>query len=169
MLILKYIDIGLIIIVSAYIGFYKSKKFFYRVKELKDFKSALNIFRSKIEFTYEPIGDIFNEISKVIYLGEDNIFKNFNKIESTEDTNIAWNKTVEESSFEFTNEDKEVLKLLGKMLGKTDKTGQISQIDLVDNFLDKQILDAEEEKNKNEKLYRTLGIVCGLVIAIILV
>lgn len=169
MLILKYIDIGLIIIVSAYIGFYKSKKFFYRVKALKDFKSALNIFRSKIEFTYEPIGDIFNEISKVIYLGEDNIFKNFNKIGSTEDTNFAWNKTIEESSFEFTNEDKEVLKLLGKMLGKTDKTGQISQIDLVDNFLDKQILEAEEEKNKNEKLYRTLGIVCGLVIAIILV
>ena len=169
MLNLKYIDIGLIIIVSAYIGFYKSKKFFYRVKALKDFKSALNIFRSKIEFTYEPIGDIFNEISKVIYLGEDNIFKNFNKIESREDTNIAWNKTVEESCFEFTNEDKEVLKLLGKMLGKTDKTGQISQIDLVDNFLDKQILEAEEEKNKNEKLYRTLGIVCGLVIAIILV
>ena len=78
MLILKYIDIGLIVIVSAYIGFYKSKKFFYRVKELKNFKSALNIFRSKIEFTYEPIRDIFYEISKVIYLGEDNIFKNFN-------------------------------------------------------------------------------------------
>lgn len=169
MLILKYIDICLIIIVSSYIGFYKSKKFSNRVKNLKDFKSGLSVFKSKIEFTYEPIKDIFEEISKIIYQNNKNIFKDFCESINDEDVSITWNKTVENSNFDLKNEDKEVLRLLGKMLGKTDKTGQISQIDLVDNFLDKQILEAEEEKQKNEKLYKTLGVVCGLVIAIILV
>ena len=59
--------------------------------------------------------------------------------------------------------------MLGKMLGKTDKSGQISEIELVSNFLDKQINDAEEMKTKNEKLYKTLGVLGGLTIAIILI
>lgn len=168
MLILKYLDLGLIVAICTYIGFYKSKKFSNRVKNLKDFKSALSIFRSKIEFTYEPIKDIFEEISKVIYQDNENIFKFFCE-SKIQDVTIAWNEAVQNTKLEFTNDDKEILIVLGKMLGKTDKTGQISQIDLVDNFLDKQILDSEEEKRKNEKLYKTLGIIGGLIIAIILV
>lgn len=168
MLFLKYLDLGLIIIITTYIGFYKSKKFSNRVKNLKDFKSSLNVFRSKIEFTYEPIKDIFEEISKVVYQDNENIFKDFCESKN-EDVTLSWNEAVQNSKLDFKKEDKEVLILLGKMLGKTDKSGQISQIDLVDNFLDKQILDSEEEKSKNEKLYKTLGVISGLVIAIILV
>ena len=55
------------------------------------------------------------------------------------------------------------------MLGKTDVEGQISEIKLVQNFLDTQIEQAEVERQKNEKLYKTLGGVLGLAIAIILV
>lgn len=169
MIFLKFADLMLIILVCTYMGFYKSQKFSSRVKDLKDFKSSLNIFRSKIEFTYEPIKDIFEEISKVVYQNSDNIFKDFCKFESNEDTSLLWNKAVQNSKLNFKNDDREVLNLLGKMLGKTDKQGQISQIDLVDSFLDKQILMAEEEKVKNEKLYKTLGIVSGLTIAIVLI
>lgn len=168
MLILKYIDIGLIIIICTYIGFYKSKKFSLRVKDLKDFKSALSFFRSKIEFTYEPIKDIFEEINKVVYQDNENIFKNFCE-NNNQNVTENWNEAVRNSKQNFSNDDKEILILLGKMLGKTDKSGQISQIDLVDNFLNKQILDSEEEKRKNEKLYKTLGVISGLIIAIILV
>ena len=55
------------------------------------------------------------------------------------------------------------------MLGKTDLEGQISEIKLVQNFLNTQIDLAEKEKQKNEKLYKTLGGVIGLAIVIILV
>lgn len=168
MLFIKYLDLSLIIVITTYIGFFKSKKFSNRVKNLKDFKSSLNVFRSKIEFTYEPIKDIFLEISKVVYQDNENIFKSF--CESQEkDVSVAWNEAVQNSKLDLKQDDKDVFILLGKMLGKTDKTGQISQIDLVDNFLDKQISDSEEEKRKNEKLYKTLGVISGLVIAIILV
>ena len=65
--------------------------------------------------------------------------------------------------------DKEVLNGLGKLLGQTDIEGQINQIKLVDDFLNIQIQEANEAKNKNEKLYRTLGMVAGLGIVIILI
>lgn len=39
---------------------------------------------------------------------------------------------------------------------------------MTEDFLDEQIKKAEKEMNKNEKLYRTLGMVLGLTIVIIL-
>ena len=52
--------------------------------------------------------------------------------------------------------------------GKTDISGQISEIDLTNTFLDMQIEKAENEKRKNQKMYKTLGTVIGLAIVIIL-
>ena len=47
--------------------------------------------------------------------------------------------------------------------------GQISEIELVDNFLNTQIEKAEEESKKSTKMYKTLGVVVGLAIVIILI
>ena len=55
------------------------------------------------------------------------------------------------------------------MLGKTDVSGQLNEINLTMNFLDSQILSAEEKCKKNEKMYRTLGTIFGLAIIIILI
>ena len=68
----------------------------------------------------------------------------------------------------ITNEDKIILNNLGKMLGKTDLNGQLNQIEMTEDFLNEQIIKAEKEMNKNEKLYKTLGMLLGLAIVIIL-
>lgn len=47
--------------------------------------------------------------------------------------------------------------------------GQVSEIELTSSFIDMQINKAEEERKKNEKMYRTLGTVIGLAIVIILI
>ena len=84
------------------------------------------------------------------------------------DCTDAWSYAVNNTYTNLKEDDKEIILMLGKLLGKTDKNGQISEIDLVSKFLDKQINDSEEDKQKNEKLYKTLGVVCGLVIAIVM-
>ena len=66
------------------------------------------------------------------------------------------------------NEDRQAIKTMGKLLGKTDIDGQISEIDLTEAFIETKISDAIKEKEKNEKLYKTLGMVTGLGIIIIL-
>ena len=40
---------------------------------------------------------------------------------------------------------------------------------MTENFLDEQIRQAQEEKNKTEKLYQKLGMTIGLAIVIILI
>ena len=67
------------------------------------------------------------------------------------------------------DEDKKVLKGLGNLLGQTDIRGQVNQIELTNNFLDEQISKAITQKEKNEKLYRSLGMIIGIAIVIVLV
>ena len=63
MQIIKYFMLFLIFITSSLIGRFIAKKYSYRLEELKEIKNILNIFKSKIRFTYEPIPEIFREIA----------------------------------------------------------------------------------------------------------
>ena len=81
----------------------------------------------------------------------------------------AWEKRIDSSNIMLLQDDKEALKSLGKLLGKTDIEGQISQIRLVNNFLDIQIEEATESKNKNEKMYKKLGLIVGIATVIVLI
>ena len=68
----------LIVLVSTQIGFLKSESYKIRVDSLKKINEALLYLKTKIEFTYEPIKNIFEEISKVVFDGKDNIFRKNN-------------------------------------------------------------------------------------------
>ena len=160
MWIIKTILMCLIIFVCSYLGKIKADTFTKRYIELKKFKRGLGIFRSKLEFTYEPVNEIFSDISRLVYEGKENVFDSFVK-------NEDWNIAVE-SQNNFTNEDKEVIKSLGKMLGKLDKDGQLNEIYLTDEFVNKQIENAFDVRQKNEKMYKVLGRSIGIAIAIVL-
>ena len=153
--------------VCSYLGILKSKTYENRVIELRKVQSSLNMFKTKIEFTYEPIKEIFEEISRIIYQNENNIFKNTNVLMKEREVTLSWYESIENIRNDFTKEDKETLKTMGKLLGKTDKTGQIREISLTENLLENQIQKAEIDRNKNVKLYKTLGTVLGLGIGIL--
>jgi len=172
MVFVKYTILFFIFLITAWIGNLISKKYRNRVYELKNFKEAFNILESKIKFTYEPLGDIFEEISNLysknsirhIFISTKN---NMNKLGVKESWNNAINSNGQKLS--LNTEDLNIIKSLGNMLGKTDVEGQLNEIKLGMNFLDTQIAKAEEECKKNEKMYRTLGTIFGLAIIIILI
>ena len=66
MMFFKYTVLFFISSFCALIGNLISKKYKNRVKELKKFKEIFSIIESKIKFTYEPLGDIFEEILVLI-------------------------------------------------------------------------------------------------------
>lgn len=169
MIILKYIILCLIFLITFLIGNIISKKYILRVEELKDFRNALNIIENKIKFTYEPLGEIFIQTSKLLS-------KNISRIfiiaqNNMKDTNAeeAWDKALKESTTYLDKEDIENIKSFGKMLGKTDKEGQISSIELTKTFIEMQIEKAKIEEEKNSKMYKTLGTIIGLAFVIILI
>lgn len=168
MQILKYFMLFIILVACSLIGRYLSKKYVMRVKELEEMKNALNMFESKIKFTYEPIPEIFEEISQNTNRSVGQVFQLAKQKMQNKIANIAWEEAIDESQNNLTKEDNYVLKTLSKLLGQTDVEGQTSQIQITQKFLETQLKQAQEQKEKNEKLYSKLGTTIGLAIVIIL-
>ncbi len=169
MLGIKIIIYSFIFLSCSLIGILVSKKYINRVNELKEFKNALNLFKTKIRYTYEPIPDIFKEISENVNSNISEVFKNAaNKMDILA-AGDAWNLALKIDTLNINDEDRNVLKNLSKLLGKTDLQGQINQIEMTSDYIEEQIQKAEKERSKSERMYRTLGMIIGMAIVIILV
>ena len=116
MQILKYLSLFLIFIFSFFIGKYMSKQYIDRLAELEEIKKALNIFKSKIKFTYEPIPEIFEEISSNVSCNISKIFVNSIKKMNTDTASIAWQKSIDEYQGNLNQEDRQTIKTLAKLL-----------------------------------------------------
>lgn len=169
MFFIKCIIYILIFSSSTYIGILISKQYSNRVSELQEIKLALNILKTKIRFTSEPLYSVFMEISMSSKGNVSNLFKNISENLKTNSAKVAWEQGIENETLAIKKQDRQALKSMGKLLGKTDLDGQISEIELTESFLETQILDAQKEKDKNEKLYKTLGMVTGAGIIVILI
>ena len=169
MLAIKIIIYIFIFLSCSLIGMLISKKYTNRVNELKDFKNALNIFKTKIRYTYEPLPEIFEEISREMDSNISSVFKLASEKMNLCSASDAWNLALKVENLNINEEDKGILNKLSKLLGRTDIDGQLSQIEMTSNFLDKQIFDAEKQKEKSQKMYQTLGMIIGIAIVIILV
>lgn len=169
MLLIKILIYSFIFLSCSLIGILISKKYVNRVNELKEFKNALNMFKTKIRYTYAPLPEIFTEIAENIDSNISNVFKKASEKMEVCPAGEAWSLALRIEELNIDDEDRTALKNLSKMLGKTDLEGQLNQIEMTSNFLDNQIKKAENQRSKSEKMYRTLGMVIGMAIVIILV
>lgn len=168
MIIIKCIILLLTFFVTTFLGLALANRYKSRVKDLKDIRNVLNILGTKIEYTYEPLPQIFSEISNEFNGGIAELFKTANKKMEETSAGEAWRFAIEHSNTNMNNEDLNTLKKLENLLGKTNVEGQLSEIELMKKFIETQIKKAEKERSKNEKLYKNLGVIVGLAIVIIL-
>ena len=158
---------------SILIGIMIAKKYTSRLNELKEMKKAMHMLETKLKFTYETLPVVFKEIGRNIDKTTGDIFilasENMEYTTAGNSWSEALTQTVNEKRTNMKKEDIETLKTLSKMLGKTDISGQINQIELVKTFLVNQIQEADTEKRKNDKMYRSLGIVAGLSLVVLLI
>lgn len=170
--IIKYFMLGLVLIISIIIGKFLSQKYSLRLEELEKIYNLLNMLKTKLKFTYEPLPEIFEEIAENEKNNIGEIFKKAKEKMYENTASQAWeitiNETEKENKTNLSKSDMQILKSLSKLLGQTDLEGQISQIEITQNFLQTQIKEAVNEKQKNEKLYSRLGTTIGLAIIIIL-
>ena len=107
----------LIFIATNLIGKIISQKYKCRVEELEEVRNALSMFKTKIKFTYDPIGEIFEEIGN--QTNKQNISKIFIKAKenmNSKTASEAWNESLENTVTNMKDEDIEVLKNLSKLL-----------------------------------------------------
>lgn len=173
-MIIKILILAMIVIISTLIGFQYSESAKLRVKHLKSILNSIVYLQNEIfyrltplseamfltaEKVDKPVADLFNDIA--LNLNNDNIF----------DIKQAFIEAINKDKNEFSLEkdDFDILIDFSSSLGTTDLDGQIKIFDMAVENIKSNLNTASDKAEKNVKMYRTLGLCIGLIIAIFLI
>ena len=173
MLYIKMLGAFLIISSTSIIGYCYGRRFSNRLNNLIYMEQCIKILETEIVYGAillpEALNNVYNKGNKKVSfifndikncLIEDkkgDIYNSFSKVSSSLKNNLH-----------FKDEDVEIFLSLGRVLGSSDRKDQEKNFGLIlkqISFLEKE---ARLERDKNEKMFKSLGILTGLVIVIIL-
>ncbi|EGT2191114.1 stage III sporulation protein SpoIIIAB [Clostridium perfringens] len=171
---MKVFFLLIIVLLSSLIGYLYGEGFRNRLSQLRELKRALIDFENDIVYTYTPLPE---SIESIALKAKSPIKELFNEISfklknnEVENVYMAFKESINEHKKEMNlrNKDFEILLDLSKSLGETNVDGQIKIFNLAKEKLDIELEIAEDECNKNTKVYRCLGVAVGAMIAIFLV
>lgn len=174
MIALKLPLLVIIFITCSLIGFSYGGTYAKRLKSLIELRESIRLLESEITVFANPlpiaIENIKNRISTDMYKVYSIILKHI-KLDQSGDIYNSFLESTEylEETCLLKAEDIDVFLSLGKLIGKTNRNNQEQYFQYILREIDQLIEQAKEEKIRNEKMYRSLGILTGLGIIIILV
>ena len=164
----------LIIMGTTYIcGLYLAGRTSFRIYDLEQLKKAMTIFKGEVTYSSAPLEYLFKEISQRTSGVTSMLFEFSSKeIEQRKGETLIdiWVKALAQISKNayFDAEDMEYIYSFGRTLGYADKGQQADNARLLIEYIESAQLALREKKAAEERLYRTLGIVCGLMICLVL-
>jgi stage III sporulation protein AB len=167
---------GSIIILTAtgFLGYYLSADCKKRPVQLRELQSMLAMLENQICFLSDVLAEAFERVCRstksevgVFFSTAAEKLKTSAGITAFE----AWEQAVRDNigKTALNGDDGEILISFGKMLGNSDTEGQIRNIRLAVSQLKLQEQAAEEKREKHEGMFRSLGILFGLALVIILI
>ncbi|MCL2577660.1 MAG: stage III sporulation protein AB [Defluviitaleaceae bacterium] len=158
---------------SVGLGMYYSAKEGFRVQDLLEFKKALLILSSEIEYMRSTLSEACANIAKRTSLGISPIFLQFSRLLAEGEGETAYQLwlTAMEPCKETTclaAEDRAVLEDFGKTLGYLDKQMQKNAIDYAVSYIDEKAAAIAAISDKNKRMYRSLGVIGGLLLTVVL-
>lgn len=157
------------IIVGSFIGFYKSNFLKIRVIQLQEILIMLEKIQTFIKYERLQTSNIIKFLSEDKNLSNLNFLKDINLKEKN--LPKEWEKAIVQNKTKMNLEKNDIKLLLriGQILGSSDVKTQISQYETVNVMLINYINEAEKNYNDNGKLYRSLGVLGGVFVAVLLV
>ena len=174
MILMRIVGAVIVIGASTIAGIYYGNLETYRMRDLLEFKKALSILRSQIEYARTPLPEAMQAISARVRESMGKIFGMCAELlvyERNEKVAHIWEASVEQhkDALFLTQEDVEQLKGFGAQLGNLDSEAQIMNISMLIDYIDGRVAHLNESRDKNRKLYRSLGILGGALIVIIFI
>lgn len=171
---LKIIGSIMVISASSFIGYFISGDCSKRPVQLRDLQGMIRMLENEIRFLSSYIPEAFERIYKSVDSPVKDFFKatveNL-KNDSSLNASCAWEMAITENIHKtaLNEEDRDILLAFGKMLGNSDIEGQIKNTGFVLHQLSLQEKKAEENKKRNETLYKTLGLLGGIAAVLVLI
>ena len=158
---------------SVGIGIYYAAKESFRVKDLLEFKKALLILASEIEYMRSTLSVACANIAKRTSLGVGTLFENFSRLLAEGEGETAyqlWCEALAEGKERIflAPEDMTIIEDFGKTLGYLDKQMQQSAITFAVQYIDEKAAALQSRADKNKRMYHSLGVIGGLLITVVL-
>lgn len=163
----RLIGACIIIFACGGIGFSKSAKLQSHLNDLEEVKKIIHFIGSEINYTRAPFSDVFEKVSKKIknpyQMWLEKLCNKLNDRTSNSFWSI-WKESIDENLKDtyLKQEDLEELKTFGKNLEYAEG------LKLYLEQLDYKIKNIREEYTAKQKLYRSLGIMGGVFLVILL-
>lgn len=166
---------GLLILSSCgLMGMAVGNKFALRPKDIRKFRASIQMLETEIIFGCTPLPQAFKNISAKV---EEPLKMFYSTISEdllsgmSYSLNAAWSRETDRlvKSNCLNAADKELITEFGLVLGSSDREDQKKHFELFYVQLKQHEEIAEEARNKNERMYKSLGLLSGLVIFILLV
>ena len=169
----QFVGAAAVIVGTSGLGMYYAAREGFRANELLELKKALLILSSEIEYMRAPLNMACANIAKRTENTTATLFGEFALGLDTGEGETAYQvwltamAAIKEQSF-LVEEDMTILDGFGKTLGYLDKHMQKNAIDFAIDYIDEKVTELQNKNSKNKRMYRSLGIICGLLISVIL-
>jgi len=131
--------------------------------------ALLGMFRDRLRYLQPPISQLvegaasLERFSKLAFLGRCR-----DRMHSGTPFPDSWRLSVGEASRELGPELAEMLLPLGEVLGGADLDSQLASLLHVQSMLESRLVSARDHQQQHGKLYRSLGVLAGVALVIIL-
>lgn len=162
-----------VVAASAAIGLYYSGKETYRMQDLLELKKAFLILSSEIEYIATPLPEAMTHIAGRTARPVSQLFSHFaEKLTACDGETVyqLWTSSVaaHKPHSHLAAEDWEVVASFGKTLGYLDKQMQLNTIRFTVDYIDNKVSFLQNRCDKNKRMYRSLGVIGGLLLAVVL-
>lgn len=158
--------------ICTILGMKKSKKYEMREKKIIDFMTTFKSVENDIKYMLLSLPDALEKIRHTLMTDTKDVLGAIAIDMISNSSEEAINRKINDeinAIYELTPYDKEIIYQGISSLGKADVESQIGIINNTLNNLDMQLIEANNEKIKNAKLYKTLGTAVGIMIAIVFI
>lgn len=146
--------------------------FSFRLKEREKVMSAVMLLIKElsvqIRYTNSEIGEMLRAAARNEAYERLLFVVLCSDMDSGENFHEKWNEGVNNQPY-LTVRDREVLTALGDRLGETDCDGQLSFLEMTEELIRGQREQASADYLCKGKLYRSVGILCGLAAGIMII
>lgn len=173
-MIVKIIGCILIIGACSYMGFFLGKQFNARLEQIRKLRSSLKMLETEISYSMNPLPEALYKVGMripgpvgVLYKYTAGLLEKNLGLPMEQVWRSGLNKLFKESSLK--KEELDILDDFGLGLGGSDKEEQLKNLHLTQEHLRIIELNAESDRNKYERMYKTLGVLAGVALVLVLI
>jgi len=167
---MKLFGLLLVVLCSAMTGIYMASGLSKRVGAIENSISLLGMLCDRLRFLQPSMNQLIGAMASMEQFSATGyLVRCRDLLREGHPFPESWQRAVHESTPEIGKAQAAILLPLGEVLGSTDLDSQLAALGHARALLENRLADARSYRDRHAKMYQSLGVLCGLAIAILFV